>query len=190
MSGVSVNGSPAGRLRLLVGRLPIDPDLLDAYETSLAGVRRHRVAAVVAIGGVVGALGRAGIARLWSHPPAGWPWATFVTNVSGCVLIAVLLVLQVERLPHRPYLRPLLGTGVLGGFTTFSTFAVEAVELARLHRYGLATAYVGASLAAMMLACLLGLLLARPLARLTAPDAWYRRIVHLHLHHQEPGGGS
>jgi fluoride exporter len=142
VSGVSVNGSAAGRLRLLVGRLPIDPDLLDAYETSLAGVRRPRVAGVVAIGGVVGALGRAGIARLWSHSPTGWPWATFVTNVSGCVLIAVLLVVQAERLPHRPYLRPLLGTGVLGGYTTFSTYALDTRDLLAAGRPALAAAYL------------------------------------------------
>ncbi|HYO85242.1 MAG TPA: CrcB family protein [Dermatophilaceae bacterium] len=54
----------------------------------------------------------------------GFPWAVLVVNVAGSVAIGVLLVLVVEVMPspHR-LLRPFMGTGVLGGFTTMSTHA-------------------------------------------------------------------
>jgi fluoride exporter len=51
----------------------------------------------------------------------GFPFDTSVVNVSGCLLIGVLMVSIVEvRRPHR-LVRPFLGVGLLGGYTTFST---------------------------------------------------------------------
>src|SRR5206468_23399 len=50
-------------------------------------------------------------------------------NVLGCGLIGVLMVLVGELWTGRRLLRPFLGTGVLGGFTTFSTYAVDLQHL-------------------------------------------------------------
>ncbi len=64
-------------------------------------------------------------------PPTGaFPWAIFWVNVLGCALIGVLMVLVGEggRRAH-PLVRPFLGVGVLGGFTTFSTYALDFSEL-------------------------------------------------------------
>jgi CrcB protein len=80
-----------------------------------------------AIGGVLGALARWGIAA--ALPTAGWPWATLTVNLTGCLLIGVLLAVLLARFPDHPWLRPLLAVGVLGGYTTYSTFAVDAVRL-------------------------------------------------------------
>ena len=57
------------------------------------------------------------------------PWATLLTNVVGCALIGVLMVLVAERWPDRRLVRPFLGTGILGGFTTFSTYVVDTRTL-------------------------------------------------------------
>src|ERR687886_614869 len=57
------------------------------------------------------------------------PWAILSTNVSGCLLIGVLMVLVTEVWTTHRLLRPFLGTGVLGGYTTFSTYAVDAQHL-------------------------------------------------------------
>ena len=85
---------------------------------------------------MLGAEARYGIDRLIPPPATGFPWATLLINVSGCLLIGVLMVLLVEVWsPHR-YARPFLGVGVLGGYTTFSTFAVDAVRLVRAQHAG------------------------------------------------------
>ncbi|MDF3049128.1 MAG: hypothetical protein K0R87_766 [Pseudonocardia sp.] len=64
------------------------------------------------------------------HAADGWPWSTLLVNISGCLLIGVLMVLVTERFRAHPLARPLLGIGVLGGYTTFSTYAVDAVVAA------------------------------------------------------------
>ena len=118
---------------------------------------------MVAVGGAVGALARAGVAEGWPHDPSDWPWSTLMTNVSGSALLGVLLVVLARRFPADRYARPLLGTGMLGGYTTFSTLSVDAVQLARFDRAWAAAGYVAANVAGILVGCLLGLLLARRL---------------------------
>jgi CrcB protein len=79
--------------------------------------------AAVAAGGVLGALARFGIATAWPHGSGGFPWSTWVINVSGCFLIGVLHTRIRGRIP-----RLLLGTGFLGGYTTFSTAIAEVSQ--------------------------------------------------------------
>ncbi len=66
---------------------------------------------------MAGTLARAGMAE-----GLATPWATLLVNLAGAALLGYVLV----ALPAR---RPLLGTGVCGGLTTFSTIQVEALEL-------------------------------------------------------------
>ncbi|MEV6285062.1 CrcB family protein [Kribbella sp. NPDC051770] len=108
-----------------------------------------QVLAVIAAGGVVGSLARYGLAEAWPHQPGGFPWATFVTNVLGCFLIGVLLARITPR--THPLLRPFLGTGILGGFTTFSTFAVDTDRLLPDHAV-VALVYFFGTLAAALVA--------------------------------------
>ncbi|GLY05984.1 CrcB family protein [Actinoplanes sp. NBRC 101535] len=102
------------------------------------------VLVAVAAGGALGALARYAIA---SAGP-GSVWTTWLINVSGCFLIGVLYTLLPRLRPQDRLLRPLLGTGVLGGYTTFSTATVE-VYLAspRTALLYLAATLVGAILA-------------------------------------------
>lgn len=168
-----VQMDPGQRLRLLVSRLPVDPDLVPEAAPALAPVV---VAACVAIGGAAGALGRAGLAWLWPYDVGGWAWATLVTNLVGCAALAGLLVTLLEIRPRSRYLRPLLGTGLLGGFTTFSTFVVDAAQLVRVDRSAAAAGYVALTVLGSLLACLTGLLLARWLLRSRSPDRWHRQL--------------
>ncbi|MEU4315171.1 fluoride efflux transporter CrcB [Nocardia sp. NPDC024068] len=89
-----------------------------------------RVVAVVAVGGGIGAVARYGLAVWLPHRPESVPWGTFLANVTGCLAIGVLMVLitEVWRSPHR-LIRPFLGVGVLGGFTTFSSYSAEVRTL-------------------------------------------------------------
>ena len=97
---------------------------------------------LAALGGVVGALARWGVATALPAGSGGWPWATLLVNLSGCLLIGVLLAVLLARFPEHPWLRPLLAVGVLGGYTTFSTFAVEVVAFGAAGAWFTAVAYV------------------------------------------------
>ncbi len=81
----------------------------------------------VSAGGAVGAVARHLVST--TAVPAGFPWVTFTVNVSGCLLIGVLVVVSARAVPRLPWVRPLLGVGVLGGWTTFSTYALDAQRL-------------------------------------------------------------
>lgn len=122
----------------------------------------------VATGGALGALARHGLAVALPPAPHAFPAATFLANVSGCLLIGVLLVLLVEvRTPH-PLARPFLGTGVLGGYTTFSTYAVDAEALLRSGHVATAGAYLAGTLLAALAATWVGIAAARAVARRAA----------------------
>ncbi|MFJ7151474.1 fluoride efflux transporter FluC [Streptomyces sp. NPDC100445] len=110
------------------------------------------VIAVVAAGGALGALARYALTLAWPAPPGGFPWATFWTNVSGCACMGVLMVLVTDVWSAHRLLRPFLGTGVLGGFTTFSTYAVDIRRLADAGRPALAAGYLAATLCAALAA--------------------------------------
>ena len=109
---------------------PDDPDLADSPDST-----HHSEATfllVIALGGALGAAARYGAGLVWPTAADAFPWTTLLVNVVGCALMGVLMVLVTERFTAPPLLRPFLGTGVLGGFTTFSTYAVDADRLIRL----------------------------------------------------------
>ncbi|MGW4895629.1 fluoride efflux transporter CrcB [Kitasatospora sp. NPDC004240] len=110
------------------------------------------VVAVVAAGGAIGAVARYGAGLLRPEAPGAFPWTTFAVNAVGCALIGVLLVAVTEGRPAHPLVRPFLGTGVLGGFTTFSTYAVDIRRLLVEGRPGPGLAYLGGTLLAAMFA--------------------------------------
>jgi CrcB protein len=147
----------------------VDPDVdvhIPAQRREMA--RTHGgVLAVIAVGGGLGALARYGISLWLPTTPGHFPWGTLLINVLGCFLIGVLMV----RWGQRPLLRPFLGVGVLGGFTTFSTYAVETRALLTPGDVPVAMAYLFGTLAAAMLAVLAGVALMRALTRKPAEVA-------------------
>jgi CrcB protein len=106
--------------------------------------------AVVALGGAVGASSRWLVSEELPADPGGFPWATFAINVSGSLLLALLPVVAVVR--RHPLLPPLLGSGVLGGFTTLSTYSEETRALLAGGHSALAASYLLGTLAACLLA--------------------------------------
>lgn len=87
------------------------------------------VVAVVALGGALGATARYAASLWWPAQPGGFPWATLWTNVVGCAVIGVFMVVITDVWAAHRLVRPFFGTGVLGGFTTFSTYAVDIQKL-------------------------------------------------------------
>jgi CrcB protein len=121
----------------------------------------NRELAAVFIGGAVGTLARAGLELLSDGDPGRWPWPTFVVNIVGAFLLGYFTTRLLERLPVSSYRRPLLGTGLCGGLTTFSTMQVETVRMLEHQHYGLAIGYTAASIAAGLLAVYLATVLVR-----------------------------
>lgn len=110
---------------------------------------------LVALGGTLGTAARLALALL--IPDAGgFPLATLAVNVAGALMIGVLAA----RLPHTSEARIFLGTGILGGFTTYSAFAVGAVQL-WAHAPLLAGLYVLLTLALGIAAAVVGMRLGR-----------------------------
>ncbi len=116
----------------------------------------------VSLGGILGSLGRYGVAVALPTPRGGWPWATFTVNITGSLAIGLLMValLEAATAPH-PLARPLLGVGVLGGWTTFSTFAEDTRALGSGGSLGIAVGYVLASVVLGLLSVATGMALAR-----------------------------
>lgn len=145
--------------------IPIDSDLAqsDPVEPTVVPLRRpsrHRrrrvqpdVLAVIAMGGMLGASARYGIAQWLPTRPDEFPWATFWTNMSGSFLLGLFLVLLLERFPPTRLVRPFVATGILGAFTTMSTYEVETALLIKdghaltALAYGIGSLGVGIALA-------------------------------------------
>lgn len=123
---------------------------------------RPDVVVAVFAGGCLGGWARYGITSNWPAR-AGFPWATFAVNVTGAFVLTVVIVAAANVVPSR-YLRPLVGTGFCGAFTTFSSVVVSADQLFMHRHAGTAVSYVIASIVAGLAAAWLGLVLGRAAA--------------------------
>lgn len=121
-----------------------------------------RLIAVVALGGTVGTTARWALTSAVGTTARGFPTATLVENVLGSFLLGALLEGLLRRGAESPRGRVLrlgLGTGVLGGFTTFSSLAIELQRLLAADEVALAFAYAVLSLVLGILACIAGIAL-------------------------------
>ena len=108
--------------------------------------RVERTALVaVALGGVIGSLGRYAVGVALPHAAGEFPWATLTVNVSGAFAMGLLVAFLVDRPGVHRLARPFLGVGVLGGWTTFSALAVDVVQLGRADAVSPLVAYVAAT---------------------------------------------
>jgi CrcB protein len=128
---------------------PVDPDLDPAH---LA------VVLAVSLGGGVGAA-----ARLGAYRAAPEVWSTLAVNLLGCALIGVLVVLTTEVWRAHPLVRPFLGTGVLGGFTTLSTYTLDAHRLWTAGDRAVAAGYLVGTLLACVAATAVAVTVVRAL---------------------------
>lgn len=146
-----------------VANEPLDPDLGTASEQLKARAPRAegRILAVISVGGVIGAVGRYEAGVWWPTRSDALPWTTLGINVLGSALLAVVIVVAAELWTDKPWLRPFLGTGVLGGFTTFSTFALDNRRLLSNGHAALAVSYLAGTLLACAAATWLGGVAAR-----------------------------
>jgi CrcB protein len=134
-----------------------DLTMLDDAGPSATARQRRRLAlpradrrevAAIFVGGALGTLARAALAAGFPHSATSWPWPTFAVNIVAAFLLGYFVTRLQERLPLSSYRRPLLGTGLCGGLSTFSTMQLEIVKMLDAHAWGLAAGYAAASIAA------------------------------------------
>lgn len=103
---------------------------------------------LVMLGGAIGAGFRYHLSRIaLHHLGPGFPWGTWIANLLGGLLMGVLAGIVVRDGPVDQHLWLFLGTGVLGGFTTFSAFSIETFNMLQHGDHVMAAAYAVSSVA-------------------------------------------
>jgi len=83
---------------------------------------------MIALGGALGAIARYQLGSMvQARMSAGFPWGTFVVNISGCLVMGIVSTVVSDRLVH-PHWRFLIPIGFIGAYTTFSTFEMETFQ--------------------------------------------------------------
>ena len=108
----------------------------------------------------LGALARYYIAGAIQSAVTTFPWGIFVVNISGGLLMGLIVEASALKLNLSPDLRAFLTVGILGGYTTFSTFSLDSVLLLQKGEYAQA-AYVIGSVVLSILALFAGLWIVR-----------------------------
>jgi CrcB protein len=122
---------------------------------------------IIAVG-VASALG--GLARylaggvIANRSSGGFPWETFVVNITGAFVLGLLFTLFSDRFAVEPWLRAALLVGFLGSYTTFSTWTLESYRLIEDGAHGFALLNLLGSLVAVVLATYGGVVLGRAVA--------------------------
>jgi CrcB protein len=119
------------------------------------------MALAVGVGGGIGALARYYIAGWIQAASSAFPWGIFVVNISGGLLMGMIIEAGALKLNLSPELRTFLTVGILGGYTTFSTFSLDSVLLLQKGEYAQAAFYVIGSVVLSILALVAGLWIVR-----------------------------
>lgn len=146
--------------------LPVDPDVPSASP------RLHRrawqtlqdrwdILLVIAAGGALGSLARWGLEEAMPHQSGRLAWSTAITNVSGAFALGVLMVFVIDVWPSTRYVRPFLGVGLLGGYTTFSTYMLDTRSLIAAGEMERAGLYLFGTLLAGLAAVWIGIVIGR-----------------------------
>lgn len=117
---------------------------------------------MIAVGGAAGALARYQVAAMiQARVPAGFPWGTFVVNVSGCFVMGAVMTLLTDRLGAHANWRYLVAVGFIGAYTTFSTFEFETFRAVSERAFFIGVANVVASVVVGYVALWAGIVVAR-----------------------------
>jgi CrcB protein len=117
---------------------------------------------LICLGGAVGTGARYALST-WCRDLFGpaFPVGTLAVNVIGSFLLGVIMYVGLNSEILSPTARLTLGTGVMGGFTTYSSFNYETLQLLRDRDYRMGAVNLLVTLIACFVAGLLGLALGR-----------------------------
>jgi CrcB protein len=150
-------------------RIPVDPDVDLGGPEQLGTVARRRpappvepaVVVALGLGGMLGAVSRYALSLALPTHTGRFPWGTLLVNLSGAAALGFVLIVVIEQFPRTRLVRPALGTGFIGAYTTFSTLEAEAALLVRDGHAQAAATYLVASVVAGVMAVWLGMTSAR-----------------------------
>lgn len=111
---------------------------------------------IVGMGSGIGGICRYLISLFMCHARNGFPWATFVVNVAGCLLIGILWGMTSRFQNLSPAFSLFLMVGLCGGFTTFSTFSKEGLTMLQTNNYLMFLLYAIGSVVLGIMAVALG----------------------------------
>jgi len=116
----------------------------------------------ISLGGAVGTAARYLLSGwlLRALGPA-FPYGTLAVNVIGSFLLGAIMHVGLNTTILSPGARLVLGTGVMGGFTTYSTFNYETLQYLQEGAWGLAGLNVSTTLVTCLAAGVLGVVAAR-----------------------------
>ena len=117
---------------------------------------------MIGIGGALGAIARYQVAAVvQARVPVGFPYGTFVVNITGCLIMGIVTALLTERLVVNPNWLFLVPIGFVGAYTTFSTFELETFRAVAEGAWPIAAVNVIGSVVAGYLALRAGFVVAR-----------------------------
>jgi CrcB protein len=122
--------------------------------------RRATLLAAIGAGGAIGAAARYGTALAIPPRLDAYPYATFLVNVVGAVILGAIAALPAAWLAAHQLTRPAIGTGFCGGLTTFSTMSLDIYQRWAAHT-ALAAAYAVISVVAAPICAWAGFSLVR-----------------------------
>lgn len=116
---------------------------------------------LIGLGGGMGSIFRFLVShftrKYWS---SGFPMATFLVNVSGCLLIGLIIGLLLKSNTSND-LKMLFVVGFCGGYTTFSAFALENFQLIQAEKYMVSIFYMSGSILLGIVSVWLGIFLSK-----------------------------
>lgn len=117
---------------------------------------------IVGLGGGIGSCFRY-LTSVWTQKlvQSAFPWATFIVNVLGCLIIGILVGFFAKQQIENSDLKLLFVTGFCGGFTTFSAFALENIKLFQTGNTFIALLYITLSVILGIFAVWSGMLLVK-----------------------------
>jgi fluoride exporter len=119
----------------------------------------------IGLGGFAGANARYVLGRaIADRAGTAFPYGTFTINVTGSLLIGIIMTLLTERWVADPAWRLILVVGFLGGYTTFSSYTFEAINLFQQGQTARAFTYIVGSNSLGLVGCYFGIVIARSLA--------------------------
>lgn len=121
---------------------------------------------LICLGGALGTGARYMVA-VWAARTIGttFPYGTLLVNAGGSFLLGLLMQLSLSTQMISADMRLIIGTGILGGFTTYSTFNYETLALLHEDAWGVALANAAATLIGCLVAGAFGIGVARAVAQ-------------------------